>query len=38
MTDSLDPRTLVDRLLDRLSDSYVFPERAATVEELLRET
>ena len=35
MTDSLDTRTLVDRLLDRLADSYVFPERAATVEELL---
>jgi C-terminal processing protease CtpA/Prc len=36
MTDSLDAPTLVDRLLDRLSDSYVFPERAAAAGELLR--
>ena len=36
MTDSLDTRALVEGLLDRLADSYVFPERAATVEELLR--
>ena len=38
MTDSLDPRTLVNRLLDWLADSYVFPERAATVEQLCGET
>jgi C-terminal processing protease CtpA/Prc len=36
MTDLLDAPTLVDRLLDRLADSYVFPERATAAGELLR--
>jgi C-terminal processing protease CtpA/Prc len=36
MTDSLDVATLVDRLLDRLDDSYVFPERATAAGDLLR--
>jgi C-terminal processing protease CtpA/Prc len=36
MTDSLDASTLVDRLLDRLDDSCVFPERAAAAGKLLR--
>jgi C-terminal processing protease CtpA/Prc len=36
MTDLLDAPTLIDRLLDRLADSYVFPERATAAGELLR--
>jgi C-terminal processing protease CtpA/Prc len=36
MTDLLDAPTLVDRLLDRLTDSYVFTERAAAAGELLQ--
>ena len=36
MTDSLDAPKLVDRLLDLLADSYVFPKRAAAAGELLR--
>jgi C-terminal processing protease CtpA/Prc len=36
MTDLLDAPTLVDKLLDRLADSYVFPERASAAGELLR--
>ena len=36
MTDLLDAPTLVDRLLDRLADSYVFPERATAAGELMR--
>jgi Peptidase family S41/N-terminal domain of Peptidase_S41 in eukaryotic IRBP len=36
MTDLLDASTLVDRLRDRLADSYVFPERAAAAGEALR--
>ena len=36
MTDPLSASTLVDRLLDRLAESYVFPDRAAAAAEVLR--
>jgi hypothetical protein len=36
MTDLLDAPTLVDRLLERLVDAYVFPERAAIADQVLR--
>ena len=36
MTELLDAPMLVDRVLDRLTDSYVFPDRAAAADELLR--
>jgi C-terminal processing protease CtpA/Prc len=38
MTDVLDAPTLVDRLLERLAESYVFPDRAAAAGEGLRES
>jgi C-terminal processing protease CtpA/Prc len=36
MTKLLDASTLVESVLDRLADSYVFPERAAAADEVLR--
>jgi C-terminal processing protease CtpA/Prc len=36
MTDLLDASTLIDRVLERLADAYVFPERATAADELLR--
>jgi C-terminal processing protease CtpA/Prc len=36
MTEVLEASTLVERVLENLSDAYVFPERAAAADEVLR--